>query len=184
MPHRFAMSQLLLAALLLITAVVALTGGGIADAPAGRFEVAVAAIGLVCALALAAGAIRPGRMALAWAGVLMLAGFGAWCALSVSWSVMPDASWTATNRALAYAVIAAVALVAAASAPNAAVFTALGLFAAGMVVALFALAGKLFPGVHIGPLDLDPGGRFSRLSQPLDYWNALAVLCVMSSPVP
>jgi len=184
MPARFAPSQLLLAALLGTAAVVALTGGGIADAPAGRFEVAVAAIGLLCALALAAGAIRPVRMPLAWGGVVLLAGFAAWCALSIGWSVLPDASWIAANRALAYVVIAAIALLAAATVPNAAALTALGLFAAGMLVALFALAGKLFPGVHVGPLDLDPGGRFSRLSQPLDYWNALALLCVMSTPVP
>jgi hypothetical protein len=184
MRARFAPSQLLLLALVATAAAVALTGGGIADAPAGRFEVAVAAVGLACGLAVTAGAVRPGRMPLAWAGVVLLAAFAAWCALSVTWSVLPDASWIAANRALAYAVIAAVALAAASTAPNAAALTALGLFAAGLLVALVALAGKLNPGIHIGPLDLDPGARFSRLSRPLDYWNALALLCVMSTPVP
>ncbi len=184
MPARFAPSQLLLLALLGTAAVVALTGGGIADAPGARFELAMAAIGLLCALSLAAGAIRPGRTPLAWGGVVLLAAFAAWCALSVGWSVLPDASWIAANRALAYAIVAAVALAAGAAAPNAAALTALGLFGAGMLVALFALAGKLAPGIHLGPLALDPGGRFSRLSQPLDYWNALALLCVMSTPVP
>ena len=59
---------------------------------------------------------------------------------------------------------------------------AVGLVGFAVAVAVVALSGKIAPGISIGPLELDPGGRFSRLSEPLDYWNALALICVMAAP--
>src|SRR5919206_2469812 len=54
---------------------------------------------------------------------------------------------------------------------------ALGLLALAVAVALWALLGKTFPGVVDGTA-LSP-----RLRDPLGYWNALALLCVMAAPV-
>ncbi len=70
------------------------------------------------------------------------------------------------------------------SLPRAAERAALGLLAVATVVALYALGGKLFPWLHIGGLiDLNHTDRFSRLRAPLDYWNALALVCVVAVPI-
>ena len=103
---------------------VALVGGGAVRrlrqrghlvAQESRLQVAISATGLVCGVGLASGALRAGREASAWTGVALLVGFGLWSALSVLWSAAPDESWLAANRAVAYAIVAAVAIVAAAN---------------------------------------------------------------------
>ena len=61
---------------------------------------------------------------------------------------------------------------------------ALGYLAIATLVALYALGGKLFPWFEIpGLIDLNHTERFSRLRAPLDYWNALALVCVMAVPL-
>jgi hypothetical protein len=54
--------------------------------------------------------------------------------------------------------------------------TALGLVAVGVAVALYALAGKVAPGL------IDDTALSPRLREPLGYWNALALLCVLAAP--
>lgn len=168
--------------LLVVAAVAAFDGGAVAVSAAARAEVAVAVAGLVVVVGLCAGVLRAPRDRLAWAGVGALAALAAWSAVSISWSIAPDESWLAANRAIAYAVFAGAALVAAASMRDAPTATAIGLTGVALVVALYALGGKLAPELSLGPLGLDPGDRFPRLQEPLDYWNALALLCVMGSP--
>src|SRR6478736_2317551 len=73
MPSRPAPNPLLLGALIVFAAVVALTGGCIALQPGGRFDVAVAGLGLACAVSIAAGARRDARMRLQGGGALLLA---------------------------------------------------------------------------------------------------------------
>src|SRR5204862_512550 len=52
------------------------------------------------------------------------------------------------------------------------------------LVGLYALGGKLAPGVHIpGVIDLNHTHLFLRLRAPLDYWNALALVELMAVPV-
>src|SRR4051794_38796975 len=41
---------------------------------------------------------REGRL-----GIALLGAFGAWCAITMLWSVAPDQSWLEANRAIAYA---------------------------------------------------------------------------------
>jgi O-antigen ligase len=173
---------MLLALLLAVAAFAAFSGGAIEIPAETRVEVALAALGLGCVAGLCLGRLRPGGGRLAWAGVGLLAAFGVWSGISGSWSIAPDESWLATNTAIAYAVVAAVALVAGASIENAGRWAALGLVAVSGAVALYALGGKIVPGLHIGPLDLNPGDGFARLREPIDYWNALALLCVMATP--
>ena len=60
---------------------------------------------------------------------------------------------------------------------------ALGLAGAALLVALYALGGKIVPGLHIGAFDLNPGDEFSRVREPIGYWNAVGILCVMAAPV-
>jgi hypothetical protein len=148
-----------------------------------RLQVGIAATGLVCGLGVAAGGLRAGRTMLAWSGVALLSGFALWSMLSALWSAAPDESWIAANRAIAYAVVTAVAIAAAASTRDAPRGVAIGIGAASLLVALYALGGKIIPGLHFASFDLNPGDDFSRVREPIGYWNAVGILCVMAAPV-
>jgi O-Antigen ligase len=148
-----------------------------------RLQVGIAATGLVCGVGLAAGGLRAGRATLAWSGVALLSGFGLWSALSALWSAAPDETWIAANRAIVYAVVVAVAIVAASNFRAASRAVAVGIAAASLLVALYALGGKIVPGLHFGSFDLNPGDEFSRVREPIGYWNAVGILCVMATPV-
>jgi len=148
-------------------------------------QIGVAAIALAALAVLLFGrGLRASAAPMALVGLALLASFAAWSALSISWSISPDQSWLEANRALAYGVVAALALVLGSSLPRAAERAALGYLAIATLVALYALGGKLFPWVEIpGILDLDHADRFSRLRAPLGYWNALGLACAMAVPL-
>ena len=148
-------------------------------------QVGVAAIALATLAALLYGRdLRASAAPVAVAGLALLAAFAVWSGLSVAWSIAPDQSWLEFNRALAYVLVAALALVLGSSLPRAAEKVALGYLAIATAVALYALGGKLFPWVEIpGLLDLDHADRFSRLRAPLGYWNALGLTCAMAVPI-
>lgn len=161
----------------------AFDNGATSVAQESRLQVAISATGLVCGIGLASGALRAGREASAWTGVALIVGFGLWSALSVLWSAAPDESWLAANRAVAYAIVAAVAIVAAANTRAAPRGVAFGIAAGATIVALYALGGKIVPGLHFAFIDLNPGSEFSRVREPIGYWNAVGILCVMAAPV-
>src|SRR4051794_23589493 len=172
----------LLAALLLAGAYAAFSGGAVAIPAESRLQVLIAATGLVCGIGLAAGSLRAGRAPVAWAGAALLAGFALWSALSITWSAVPDNSWLAANRALAYAAVVAIALVAARSSRDAPSLVAIAFAIVSVLIALYGLGGKIVPEINVGGLTLDPGGEFSRLREPIGYWNAEGLLCVMTMP--
>ena len=172
----------LLVALVLAGVYAAFDNGATSIPEESRLQVGIAATGLVCGIGIAAGGLRTGRT-IAWSGVALLAAFGLWSALSVLWSAAADESWIAANRAIAYAVVAGVAIVAAASTRAAPRGVAIGIAAAALLVALYALGGKVVPGLHLAFFDLNPGDEFSRVREPIGYWNAVGILCVMASPV-
>ncbi len=159
--------------------------GAIGIPQESALQVGVAAIALATLAGLLFGrGLRFSPAPLALAGLALLAGFALWSGLSIAWSIAPDESWLELNRALAYALVAALALVLGSSLPRAAERVALGYLAIATVVALYALGGKLFPWLHIpGILDLDHADRFSRLRAPLGYWNALGLACAMAVPI-
>ena len=170
--------------LAMLAATYAAFAGGAIEIPAeSRVQGAVALVGLAAVAGLCLGRLEAPPAPLAWAGAACLALLGLWSAASILWSVLPDGSWLAANRATAYAVLVVVTLVAAGSTRNAPVLLALALAALTASVAAWSLAGKLFPAVDLGPLHLDAGDRFARLREPLDYWNALGLVCVIGSPV-
>jgi len=173
----------LLALLVLAGGYAAFANGAIAIPSETRLQLGIAAIGLSCGLGLAAGVLRGGRAPLLWAGVALLAAFGLWSAISAAWSAAPNESWVAANRAIAYAAVAAVAAVAASSSRDAPQTVAVGFAAVSLLVALYALGGKIAPELHVGAFGLDPGGEFSRVRDPIGYWNAVGLLCVMATPV-
>ncbi len=163
----------------------AFASGAIGLAEQSRWQLIVTVIAFATLAGLLFGRglrFTPSRGALL--GVGLLVAFAGWCALSITWSVAPDQSWLEANRALSYALVAALAIALGSSLPRAAERVALGYLAIATVVALYALGGKLFPWLDIpGLIDLNHTERFSRLRAPLDYWNALALVCVMAVPV-
>ncbi len=172
-------------ALLVATAYAAFASGAIGVTDQARFQVIVAAIafGTLAGLLFGRGLrFEPSRGAML--GVGLLVGFAAWCALSITWSIAPDQSWLEANRALSYGLVAALGIALGSSLPRAVERVALAYLAIATAVALFALGGKLFPWFEIpGVIDLNHTERFSRLRAPLDYWNALALVCVMAVPI-
>lgn len=113
-----------------------------------------------------------------------LALFVAWSGLSLTWSIAPDRSWAELNRVLSYTLIAATGVLAGAAIPRAAERFATGWLAVVSAVALYALGGKVAPGLHVdGLFDLDQTGAVARLRAPLEYWNALGLLCALAAPV-
>jgi O-antigen ligase len=172
----------LLALLLTACAYAAFASGAIDGNDAARLEVGVAAAAVAGGVGLGAGILSWGRAPLAWTGVALLGLFALWSAVSIGWSVAPDETWLAVNRTVAYVAVTALALVAAAALRQAPRIAATAIAVIALFVALYALGGKLAPGIHLGGIDLNQTDRFQRLREPIGYWNALGLLCVFGTP--
>ena len=141
---------------------------------------------LVLAAVAAAGILFGRRLGLrlsrvGWAGLALLTAFALWNGLTIAWSVAPDRSWLEVNRALAYVLAAGLGAVLGSTVRDAPRHFAAGLAIVAAPVALYALGGKTLPGLHIGGLfSLDHAGAVTRLRAPLEYWNALALFCVLA----
>ncbi|MEA2493084.1 MAG: hypothetical protein QOJ29_995 [Thermoleophilaceae bacterium] len=167
-----------------VVAYSAFADGAIALPMEARLQVGIAALALLVAAALLFGrGVRVSTATTGWAGLIALLAFAIFTGLSLGWSVAPDGTWGELNRALAYVLVTVVALVVGSTLPRALERCALGLLVIATAVALYALAGKAIPGVHIGPLDFNHTQLFSRLRAPLAYWNALSLVCVLAVPV-
>ena len=128
--------------------------------------------------------VRLRAPAIALVGVGLLVLFAAWSGWSIAWSIAPDLSWVQLNRWAAYALVAALALVLGASLRRAPQLTALAFLVVATAVAAYALGGKVIPWFSIpGLIDLDHTADFSRLREPLGYWNALGLVCVLAGPI-
>ncbi len=147
-----------------------------------RVQIAIALGILAAGVGLVTGAVGVARSPAAWAGVGLLGLFALVSAISVIWSLAPDNGWLAANRAAAYTAVVAIALIAAPSVRRAPQLALTGYLLVTVAVALYALGGKLFPELSIGPIDLDHASDFSRLREPLGYWNALGLFLVLASP--
>jgi O-Antigen ligase len=139
-------------------------------------------IGLVAwALAALAGCLawlgypRPALAREAWIALGLLAAFVVWCGLSVLWSMEPDRSWDYLNRGLVYLALAVVGL-ALGALPGAVRLWAYVLAAIVALALGWTLLGKAVPA-------FGGSGRIARLSAPVGYWNALALLLVLGLPL-
>src|SRR5262245_54366793 len=112
---------------------------------------------------------RVGRSGLAV--VLALAFLSAWIGTTIVWSIAPDLSWDAFNRSLAFLAFLGLGIVLArAAGPFAARLGATLLALVTGAVLTWALIAKAIPA-------LDPqGDRIGRLREPVEYWNALALI--------
>lgn len=172
-------------ALLCIVLYAAFDHGAVSVSAGARVEVAVSAVAAVTAAALGLGAVWfRGVSRSALIGLGLLGGFACWCAVTLLWSVAPDQTWIEFNRAVLYALVAGLAIALGASHPRAPSALAIGFVLVAGSVAVYALAQKLVPGLHVsGIFDLNQTGTIPRLQEPIGYWNALALLLVLGAPI-
>jgi hypothetical protein len=124
---------------------------------------------VVCAVILL------GARAPAWGAgaVAIFAALTALTALSIIWSVQPDASWQAANLTLAYLATFAAGVALGRIAPERwrALVAAVG--AVAVLLSAYALLAKVFPG------SLAATESQGRLQAPVGYWNATGALAAM-----
>ena len=173
-PARTRAGDVLAGVLLALCLYAAFADGAVALVDEARLQagIALAALG-GAAVWLSGGGLQPRASRAGWLAVGLLAGFAAWSGLSLIWSVTPDLTWTETNRAVAYSLVLVLAFALGAHAER----IATGLLVIAVVVALYALGGKVLPSLF------DHAGVVARLREPLGYWNALALLCVLAIPI-
>ena len=144
---------------------------------AGGFFPAVVALLAVLLIALVVGRITLAAAPLAgWTPALAISAgalglLAAWTLLSATWSHAPFRAMSEFDRTLAYALVLCLMGSFAAQAGDLDRLLK-GLAFAACGVAALALLTRLFPGVFPTEGGKDP----SRLSFPLTYWNALAVM--------
>lgn len=128
--------------------------------------------GLASALVLAGGGSLPRLEPAGLVFISALAALAAWAGGSLAWSVAPDLSWAAFDRAVVYVAYAVVGILVGTLAPRAPRVAAGGLALLLGAALGWALLGKVFPSLYAEP----PGSPFTRLRNPIGYWNALALL--------
>jgi hypothetical protein len=109
-----------------------------------------------------------------WPVALLLA-LSALTALSVVWSVQPDASWQDAGRMFAFSGEFAVAVLLARSAPGAWRWVLGAIVLSATIVCGWALLTKVFPN------HLDARDPYARLRAPYDYWNAIGLTAAMGA---
>ena len=168
----------LLVALLLACLYAAFAHGAVGLPEETRLQVGVALTAMVAsAVVLSRAGLRVRASPLAWAGVAALALFAVWSAASIAWSTAPDRSWLEANRAASYVLIVVLAIACGASDARAVRRAAVGYLLVAVTVALYALGGKVLPGLF------DHAAGIARLRAPLEYWNALALICALGVPI-
>ncbi|MDQ6749763.1 MAG: O-antigen ligase family protein [Actinomycetota bacterium] len=175
----------IVAFLLALTAYAAFAQGATSLGRQAVVQTAVAlAVTIAAAVWLWHGTPQLSAPRLAWIGLGMLGAFALWSCLSLAWSVAPDRTLLEANRAFTYVLTAGLGLAAASWWRHAASRLAIGYLAIAGVIALYALGGKIAPGLHLdGLIDLDNASFLPRLRAPLDYWNALGLALLLAMPI-
>ena len=163
----------LLAALVGATVLFAAFGGDGSDVD-GILPVGGAAVVLLGVALLAAAVGWPVLPRLHAPGVVLVGAMlllAVWTGATVIWSIAPDRSWDAFNRTLAFTAFLGLGLMLAGAAGRVAARVGAAVLSVVLgVVLTWALATKVVP-------SLDPeGDRVARLRDPVEYWNALALL--------
>ena len=155
---------------------------GLPEEPRLQIGIALVAIGAAVGW-LFSRTLRLSAPAEAWVGVGLLLAFAVWCGITLLWSVAPERTWAHVNRGIAYTLIVVLAIAAASSLPRAIERIATGWLLVAIACALYAIAGKLIPGVEILGVSFNHTEVASRLRAPLEYWNALGLVAVLAVPI-
>ena len=158
------------AGLLALPTVIAFSAGGFFEGARLRAAIIVWAGVAVLALVAPAPLSRQMRIALA-----CLAGLAVWVTLSILWAPLRDGALGDAERVwlyVGYAVAASLVI-----RGRAVMWVEPILATGGVVVAGYALATRLVPGVVPSTHSLRAG---ARLDQPLTYWNAIGLLMAMT----
>lgn len=107
-----------------------------------------------------------------WAIGLLFA-LAALTAVSVAWSVAPDASWQEAGLLLSYGALFAAAVLLARAAPGQWASVLAGVILATVVICGYALLSKSFP-AQLDQVDLS-----ARLRVPFGYWNATGLTAAL-----
>jgi hypothetical protein len=107
----------------------------------------------------------------------LLGALAVWCGFTTLWSVSPDASWQYTNRTIVYVAFALLGALAAAYLRRPGEWIARGAALLLTLLLGWALLAKCVPSLY------SDYGRLARLRAPVDYWNELALLAVVTVPV-
>jgi tetratricopeptide (TPR) repeat protein len=168
-------AKLVIALGVVFTLVALIAKGGLSLGPMTLVEIAVTVLGAGVAAAAALAAPTPARN---WGGFTMfaVAALTVWTALSVIWSVVPDASWNDANRAIAYLFAFAGGIALARLFPWRAGSIVGGVLLSASAISIIALALKSFPVVFNSTEEL------ARMRAPLDYWNALGLIAAFAIP--
>jgi hypothetical protein len=106
-----------------------------------------------------------------WAVVGATALLVVWTGATITWSIVPDRSWDAFNKSSAFAAFLGLGIVLAGVGRRVAARLGAAVLAVGIsLVLVWALLAKAIPALDSG------GDRVARLREPVDYWNALALL--------
>jgi hypothetical protein len=102
--------------------------------------------------------------------------FAGWTLLSITWAVQPSDAWVEANRTLTYVAVFAAALALVRVAPRQWQGVLAGIVLATVVVSVYALATKVFPGT------LSSDELYARLRAPFGYWNATGLFAALGIP--
>jgi hypothetical protein len=174
----------LVGALLAVIAFAAFAHGATHVRSEGPLQAGVALLVVIAAAVwLWHGRLPLAAPATAWAGLALLAALVVWTGITLAWSVAPDRTWIELNRAIAYALIVLLAFAAGSWHERALEQVVIGYLCVAVVIALYALGGKIAPGLQLdGLINLDQTSVVPRLRAPVQYWNALAMLMVLAVP--
>ena len=153
-----------------------IAGGGLNLGPMTAVEICLT---IGCGLAIAAALLLTpaGRPIYGlWPAGLLLA-FAALAALSVVWSVQPDASWQAASRLLAYSCVFGLAVLLARATPQRWSAVLGGVLLASAIVCGYALLTKVFP----NRLGSEQVAYYARLREPYGYWNAIGLAAALGA---
>lgn len=127
--------------------------------------------GVAAAIAIVA-APRQAPLSGAWS-IGLLFGLAALTAISVGWSVSPDAAWQEAGLLLCYSSVFGAAALLARAAPAGWRGVLAGIAIAAIAICGYALLTKVFPA------QLDRDDIYARLRAPYGYWNATGLLAAM-----
>ncbi len=155
-----------------------LAGGGLNLSTRTPVEIALT---LACGVGIAAAIVlapADRRVYGAWSAGLLLA-LAALSALSVIWSVQPDASWQDAGRLFAYSAMFALAVLLARAAPAQWSAVLGGVLLAAVIVCGYALLTKIFPDAFGAAQN--NGHVYARLQAPYGYWNAIGLAAAVGA---